>query len=320
MAVAAAAQDNSAAAGRMAGPTLGFAFDASLGSIRRLAGIPGAATVGDPIDAGFRLAAAVISPRQDSALTVSAADGQVSILGLGNGNATVAAIAGAMAAPDRLLYSPAGRAALLYQPSTRRLQAVTGLPDNAAVRELSLAGFVDPPTGMAISDDGAMVLVASGSEDDAPVWLLAADGTSVPLPVPGKLVAFRRDSHDALTAGANGDIYLVQDGSAAFRLIYTGNDATKDPAGVQFSADGARAYVASRGGSLTALDPATDLANTTSCGCSPVGLEPLGSGTLFRLNEMSGLPLWLLDGAAGTPRVWFIPAGQSRLDAARRSQ
>ena len=82
-------------------PLLGYAFDAGAGAIRPLRGIPGAAVLGDVLDAGFPMASAVMAPQQNFALAL-AADGQPRLVSFGAGGAAVP-LEGAMATPDRMV-------------------------------------------------------------------------------------------------------------------------------------------------------------------------------------------------------------------------
>src|SRR5215471_3188556 len=92
-------------------PVLGYAFDAGAGAIRPLRGIPGAALLGDPLDLGFSPSSAVIAPGQGFALALSQ-DGPVRVVSLG-AKTTALPLDGAIATPDRMLFSPSGASALL---------------------------------------------------------------------------------------------------------------------------------------------------------------------------------------------------------------
>jgi hypothetical protein len=54
--------------------------------------------------------------------------------------------------------------------------------------------------------------------------------------------------------------------------------------------------------SLTGGDPATQ-----PCACKIAGLERMAGGSVFRLNEAGGGPVWLLDAAAASMRMVFVP-------------
>ncbi|MCX6626014.1 MAG: hypothetical protein NTW28_00090, partial [Candidatus Solibacter sp.] len=154
--------------GGLASPNLGLAYDSRWNTIRTIRGIPGAAILGDPVVAGFPLVAAAISPGQDLALVVSAAGPQLRLIRFLGDNPAPLPIDGAMDSPDRIVFSPAGRAALLFRNNPRQLQVLTGLADFPAVRDLPVSS---PMAAMAIGDDGEAVLLASGIENADPVWL-----------------------------------------------------------------------------------------------------------------------------------------------------
>ncbi len=75
---------------------------------------------------------------------------------------------------------------------------------------------------------------------------------------------------------------------------------------MSFSSDGRTVFIASqRSRTIDAILIQSGVSNSMICDCAPTSLIPMGS--LFRLNEMSGSPLWLLD-AGATPRLFFVPA------------
>jgi hypothetical protein len=315
-------------------PALGFVFDANLGAIRPIRGIPGAALLGDPIDAGFPVASATISPAQDLAIAAAGADTPLRLIQFQGGGSSVRLLDGAMTAPDRTIFSPAGRTALLYQ-STGRLQILTGLPGNPLARDLDISALNANPAAMAVSDDGAFVVLAGGNQgenpgtshrDAGPIWLLTVDGAASQLALSGSTAAisFRRDSHDLLAVAAGGDVYLVRNpANPDYRMVYAGDSQTSGPVGVQFSWDGARAFTANTAGMLSVIDLITGRLDSISCGCRAAALEPLAFRNIFRLTPASKSPVMLLDASSPEARVWFVPsAGPSREDsrAERASQ
>ena len=68
---------------------------------------PGAATLGDPLNLGFALASATVSPRQDFALALRADDSSLVLVRAGR----FAAIPKTRPAPALMVFSPAGTAA-----------------------------------------------------------------------------------------------------------------------------------------------------------------------------------------------------------------
>jgi DNA-binding beta-propeller fold protein YncE len=262
-------------------------------AIRPVRGFPGAAILGDPIDAGFDVALAAISPRQDYALAVSAGDGRVYVLRFPNGQPSVAALDNAMASPTQIVFSPSGTAALLYDQTSGRLQTVVG--------QVSDLPPIDPGSHtLAISDDGSIVLTA----DAGLQW------NSIPLPVNGPFaaVAFRPGSHDFLAVTRAGDVYLASNEASDFRQIHSGDDQTSDAAAVQFSLDGTYAYIANSHGVLASIELNAGAVSTLSCQCVPTSLARMGAGNIFRLTGISNLPMLLFEPAETAARVWFVPA------------
>jgi hypothetical protein len=288
--------------GRVAGPTSGFVFDGAARVVRPIRGIPGASFIGDPVDFGFALAAAYVAPRQDSAI-VAGADGSLHVFRLNSGTVAERAANG-LWVPQRVVFSPSGTAAGLYGAGI--VQVVTGLPDAPA-----LGGTVDlggaPAGSLALSDDGAFVLLAAGGS----IRLLGTSGENRSLmnTGAGALVAFAPGGHDAAVADPTGaGLVAFRDvtGAVERRLLAAPDDGIASPAGLAFSADGRRLFLASSAArSVVAFDLAAGKRAAVACDCAVTGLVPMGN--LFRLNEPGAAPLWLLDAGAAEPRIVFVP-------------
>ena len=77
--------------------------------------------------------------------------------------------------------------------------------------------------------------------------------------------------------------------------------------GVAFSGDGKRIFVSAAGAhGVMSYDAATGAKNVIQCECSPGSLVRMGN--VFRLNDLSSEPLWILDLAGSEPRIVFVPA------------
>jgi hypothetical protein len=290
----------------LSGPILGFVHDRAADAIRPVQGIPGAATLGPAIDVGFPVAAAWFSPA-GHALSLSD-DGRLYVVDLRA--ATVVPVENAMATPGRILFSSSGNAALLYSEAARRLQMVSGLPARPVVRELDFPAPDAQP--LAVSDDEAALLAAGDV-----AWLAASGRAPVAIRVRANAAAFRRGARDALMASGDGTLYRIDSGGGA-QALPSSADAPPDPAELRLSADGAFAFVAGRAGLLSRIEIATGAAASVDCHCSPAALEPFASGTVFRISDLSGGPLWLLDGSE--PRVWFVPALPAHVGRSRRGK
>jgi hypothetical protein len=268
------------AAAQVAIPGLGWVFDSSAGAIRPITGIAGAAVVGDSLELPS-LQTAVIASRQGFALAVMADDGQIRLVRLQAGAAASVEIPGLLSYPDRILLSPGGAAAVVYERSFGRLQLVTGLPDRPQIIETH-----SQAAPVAVGDDGSAAL-----EDEFPAPVAAA--------------TFRRNSPDVAAISKTGEIFLRRDGE-------TRQIASLAAAAVQFSSDGSQIYLAGQDGKLLILQAATGEARVLACGCAASSLDPLNPDGLFRITEGSSAPVFLFDAAAAGPRFWFVPMSASQ--------
>jgi hypothetical protein len=288
--------------GKLQAPSSGFVFDRSSQTLRRIQGIPGAALVGPAVDFGFPVTAATVSPRSDSAIVLSD-DGAAHFFRL-TGDSPAETLVDGLAAPERIVFSPSGTAAALYTSGS--VQVLKGLPDAAA-----LAATVSVPgrpkvrrpvqEALAISDDGAYLLYQGAGA----VELIGVAGDSRTLmdATPGAFAAFAPAGHDAAVIHS-GTLTVIQDVlGAATRRDMPGLTSLS---AVAFAPDARTVFVASeRGRTVSAINVATGDSSPLACDCAPTSLVPMGS--LYRLNEMSSAPLWLLD-ATAAPRLVFVPA------------
>jgi hypothetical protein len=290
-------------------PALGFALDKALERLRPLQGIPGAALLGAPLDSGGAVAHAAISPRQDYAL-VWEGGGRPGIFTLPGGPATP--LDGAFPAPDRIVLSPQGSAAALCRDAA--IQIVTGLPHAPTIRreiDASVAG-AGAPGPVAVSDDGEIVAAAFALDGQGILMLFTAEGPRQ-LAVSGVVsaLAFRPGSRDLLAADqTNALVYAIHgvDGSPCYRILATAMEGVSSPVAVEFSADGARAFVADPGaGGILVLDAGSGGAALLPCQGAPTGLHRLNGNSVFRLNEISAGPLYVLDASGARPRIVFVP-------------
>jgi len=296
--------------GRIAGPVAGYVFDRGAHVLRPVLGIPGASVLGDPVNLGVGLNAALVSPRLDSVLAV-ASDGSFHIYALNAGVGSEIGVSGISASPERLVFSPKGTAAALY--SAGRVQVLTGLPSSPAPgSSFDLSSLLTVPGGrshrpfagsFAVSDDGAYLLVA----ESAGVQVFGPGGTRQIAGGRIGAVAFAPGSHDAAVAGAS--VSLVKDvGGAAETQLLATDDSGQSAVGVAYSADASKLYLASPQG-VAAFDLAAGTRNLVKCDCSPAGIT--GMGNVYRLNEAGASPLWLLDPAGSEARIVFVPVKTS---------
>jgi len=297
------------------GPTLGFAFDRAASALRPILGIPGAARFGAPIDVGFPISLAAVSPKQNFTIAINSTDSQVYLIRFSANGAVAQLLDGAVGAPAMLVLSPRGASAVLVDGSRTTLQVVTGLPESPAVGQA-----MRPGTGrgqiesVGVGDDGA-VLASVSSDNTSSLYLVPA--TSIPQLVGAALqvsaIAFLPGTWDALVADrGNNQVLLFRNraGGTTLTAIGTAADGIADPAGVASSRNGRFVFVANAGSrSLVRLD-LTGATATASfpCRCDPGGLSRLAGDSVFQLTELSSQLAWVFDGDAANPRIVFIPA------------
>lgn len=290
---------------QIAGPVSGYVFDRAARGLRPILGIPGASIIGNPVDFGLEVSAAYVAPRQDAAF-VTAADGTFHLFRIGAGKATELILNGLTGAPDRVVFSPSGMAAALYAGGA--VQIVNGLPDSPAIAGGLDATAAGLPGSIALSDDGAILLLASGNS----VELFGGSGDLGKLTdaASAALVAFAPGRHDAAVVDPTGaGVVLFRNLAAASdsQVVAAPDDTIQSASALAFSADGSRLLLAnSASQSVTAFDLTAGGRSAIACSCSPSTLVRVGD--LFRLNDLGSEPLWLLDAQPDAPRVLFVPA------------
>ena len=289
-------------------PLLAYVYDPGVRAIRALRGIPGAAALAETVDAGFPVAAAAVAPSHNFAIAISTA-GEIRIVDWRTGTATSTVLAGAMSSPDGLAFSSSGAVAVISDSQSGHIQLVTSMPATPVIQEIAPAGGA-PPTAIAVADDGTIAFAAADG-----VHLVGADGAPSSLPLPTSIVAlaFAPSGDDLLAATTAGDLYLAADVSADAVIRKIGSDdRLAAPVAVQFSADESTAFVSTQAGTVASVDLNSGAAATLSCQCAPDALERLGNANLFRLTGVSNRPVLIFDGTPQSPRLWFIPAADSR--------
>ena len=304
--------------GQVTGPVLGYVFDGAARAVRPVLGIAGASIFGTPMALGYDVTSATVAPGGDSAVAL-AADGSVHLLRLSGGQATEMTLNGASVKPSRVVFSPSGTAVALVAGG--RAQVFGGLPAAATlVGTMDLAGAAAAssqaqvqsarrPAGtagsasMALSDDGAWLLaVENGSLE-----LIGAGGShAIANAGRGALAAFAPGGHDAALLDSQQTLTVVRSvDTTAARQVLAANVGMTGAAGLGFSADGKSLFLAGSGQAMV-FDVASGKQTPVSCNCSATGLARMGS--VYRLNEPGSGPVWLLDPAAGNPRIVFVPA------------
>ena len=292
----------------LSGPTMGLVFDSSQSALRPIRGIPGAATLGDPLNLGFALASATVSPRQDFALALRADDSSLVLVRAGRS----VAIPKTRPAPALMVFNNAGTAAALYDSGAGRVQILTGLPDAAAVQsDVDISALAGPVAALAVDDAGTSLFLAAGAAEAGSLYRVAVDGTSQFLASFHSVAALRLSDNgrEALLAdSAAGAVYVIRElrGTGHLERIASSRDGLGSPVAVDSDSAG-RIFVADQAGKVTILDRSHGSVVSLTCGCTPTGLFRLSGTATFRLTEPSNGPMWVLDASGADARIVAIP-------------
>ena len=275
------------------GPFLGYVFDRGAG-LRPILGIPGAASIGEPIVANAGIATAAVAAERNYALVIAGDDRSPMLIDTESGE--LRAIPDVGPGVDRVVLSPSANAAILYRKDLNRVDVITGLPGNPSLAWNS--DLTAEPVALAVADDAeelmatdAMSVIRINRSGDKR-QILGGDIASV---------AYRRQSRDVLIAERLGRLLLINDSGDQTTLFTADRDSFGDPIAV--SSDRRRAYLASQ--SRIAIVPLeVGAADIVECSCSISVLDRMEGESVFRLTELGSGPLWLLDGT----RVVFVPA------------
>lgn len=296
------------------GPRLGIMFDPAKKVLRPILGVPGAATLGQPLQLGVEFDTAAVSPLQDYVILTTGEPRTVELLTLGHLPLAPRPIHGVERAPDLITFSRGGGSAALYHKYRGLIQVITGLRTSPRVSaELYLSGR-SQPTALAVSEDGGAVLAGV----DHSVYWVSPSG-EVPL-IKGlsKITAIAFTvGHTALVAdGVKNEIYSVHAATTAanVEVVAGSKEGIHNPIALAFSRDNRHAFVANaKSGGIVKLDLQEKSAvEKISCGCGPAVLERLGADDVFRLTAASERPIWVLDAAGQKPRVVFVPVDVPR--------
>jgi len=316
------AVSRAAAEGSVSGPTLGYFFDQQQRSLRPILGVPGASQIGAGLGLNVELRDAEVAPGQQYALGVTAEGGVafVDLRGEVPQTRTLAVGVGA----SRVLISPTGEAAAVYDRQGRQVQFLTGMLDApAAGSTVSLSGVQGLLTAMAVSDDGRTLLAATSSANaDGGLYVVEAGGEVRRVSTVGRVLSmsFLPGQDNALVGDYGRSEVLRIDGVtsvAVAAVIAAGRDGVSRPVAVGAGGDLTHAVAALDGSSQVALIPlAGGPPSFVDCNCRPRELSRMRGASVFRLTSDATQPLYVLearrlgpDGSALEPRVSFVPAG-----------
>jgi WD40 repeat protein len=287
-------------------PVAGYVFDKVSQGLRPIQGIPGASLLGAPLSFGYKISEAYVSPSLDSAFAV-AADGGSHFFQIQNGSLSEVSIDGLANAgfSHIVAFSPSGKALAVY--AGHAVQFLTGLSGTPKIAgSVDLTNVARPET-IALSDDGAALLVAGGGT--LRLFGSYADMGTIMNTAPRPAIAFAAGGHDAAIADTTAGIVLYRDlmGSGGSQVIAPPDQSGAPTSALAFSSDEKAIYLASASNqTVTRFDLVAGSSDRLPCSCSPTSLARMGN--VFRLTELAKDPLWLLDQPEGDARVVFVPA------------
>lgn len=301
-----------ALAQKISGPVTGYVSDPAGSVLQPVLGIRGAAIQGEDLPLDPAWSPLGVTPTQEHLLVSHRESGVVLLVNIESGS--VRTLDSLLRSPDRVYMSPNGTAAVVRAGS--RVQIVTGLPDAPAAGVTADLSAIGPVTALAVSDDGANVLISGGS--DTALYSLAPSGDIRWLAALGQNVriAFSNRGRSAAIAGiVTNDLWIWDDVTADFSLrrLAGADNGISSPVGVAFSDDN-RGVLAAHGAGVTRVALADSSVDLTPCACTPALLERVKGNTAFRLTGVSDQPMWIFDGSSATAQVWFVPPRQAPAD------
>ena len=325
----------------LSGPSLGFVFDSDAKGVRPILGIPGAATLGKPLDLGTPIVKASVSAQQDYVLAFPSSRSLL-LVRIDHGTISTDTNVDISTVPDVIAISPAGSAAALFYRQTAKIQVLTGLPKSITpAQSIDISGLPNSLDTLAITDDGQNVL-AGFPENTTPgsqsgeVFLIRPDGSAprsiLTVAHASSLTVIKNTSNDTTSNTARdllvaddvqNSLYKIADlaGGAVVTQVFGPDAKIAGPFAVQPSLDNAKYVVVAQSGTVVILDTNGGDPVTLKCSCTPTGLHRLNGPGSFQLTETTDGILWMLDwdptNAVG-PRFLFVPPAPS--DSAERPQ
>jgi hypothetical protein len=325
----------------LSGPVQGYTFDLPSQSFRAVIGLPGSASFGSALAAGFEMG--WVAPHQNYAIGFRAGNKKRRELTVGRGPTADAAIntcflvtgldsspvstriSGLTGQPDAIVWSGDGSVAVLYSRSGAWLQVLSGLPGAPQVGSVvdlsqlggSLSAVATDQHGktIALAIQGNVAIQGPGGG-----VFLASDGQnfSSALPMANPV---------ALTFSGDGASLYILDGGKLQLDVFAINsysaqafplDGLQDPSAIASGRDAqGRPIIYVAGASdqtFQVYDPATQqvLVNLPLY-FQPTGIAAFGPNSFVLCSPSKpGDPLWLF-ASVPQPAVYFVPAAQSGL-------
>jgi hypothetical protein len=301
---------------RMTGPSIGLVFDQPSQSLRQIAGMPGAARLGDALVEAVDWAS--VSP--DGRTALFTCQGVMRLLTLGGAEPNVEGVPvdGAVGSPTLAAWTKDASSVVLYSPAARSVQRVR-LGAQLAVAEppIELAGVEGTVTHLQAGGDSEVIVLAVagigvyriGSSQGASLLASVADTAALAIDGAGKTLWVADRSNAQVLQISN-----LTDGPEVTKLV-ADPEKLSDLSALALSSNSQSLYLADRATrKLYVLDRSSNaLSDGVELDMPATAITPLGRPSVFWLGqrEKAGEPLYVLDDSAG-PAVFFVPAGEGR--------
>jgi hypothetical protein len=293
------------------GPMLGWVWDSQKETLRPVLGIAGSSLLGNSLDLGAPVKSAAISGAQEYALVLLGDSRDPALVSFRDSKPSALPLPDVPSGASRVDLSPHGDSAALSYEDAKKIIILTGLPAAPSVQgnlDLSVEGL---PAALALNDGGSTLLA---TYPDLPATLVIdSGGNRWPLPFDPavKALAFFENSRDALLSAADG-VYLAKNVSDTTELTQVWISAA---AGAVAPFDAKRILVVDTDAqNILKLDLESGENLAVQCPCAPTSLSRMSGRVVFRLNEVSKGPLWLVEVQDSGLRTVFVPPDASDPD------
>lgn len=302
------------------GPQLGYIWVDSDKTLRPILGVAGASQIGQSMVPAGAYSNAVTAAVANFAV-LQDSDGSFDRIKLPSGSPSSLSVSLPAGAVMRL--SPSANSALLYTPGSSSASLVTGLLSTPIVQIVKFPGAL---LDSSVSDSGSIAAEYSQGSSLA-LSVMALSGRAVPIASIGAAggLSFLPGRDDLLFAdGAANSLTLVRSATSApaSSVIQTAS-LLQSPSALGISGSGRWALVVNNAvvnkavvnntpnganQTLVRIDLNTLTSVSVGCACKPTEAAVLTDDGAFRVTNVKSGANWIVDAAAPSPRMLFIPA------------
>lgn len=297
-------------------PILGYIFGANTQGLHPIVGIPGNSRIDRPLDLGFSLRLVEILPGHRHIIAASPDVPNPIVVDLQN-RSIVIGIDGAPSDMSSIRTSADGRSAAFYYQSKRSLLIVGGLPETPVIQDTIDLSFVDHSLSRySITDDGKVALLAFSDEQQDFLYRWEKGGGRQFLATSGKVADMTFIGNDVVVADASGPVVIFRNIQEQTKptLVADSREGLSQPVAVSISKRNEILVADAGARTVFILDANGQLLRSLPCGCLPSGLWRLGDYT-YQLTDRLDQPVILFDDSSVTPRILFVPAFSSAVEA-----